>query len=92
MKTINRRPMTSTVRPKADRRKKSVPNAEAMAIAGQVAPGDIARRAFELYCARGGQHGSDVEDWLRAERELSTSPASPAEPRRRTTRKTAPLD
>ena len=31
---------------------------------------DIARRAFELYCARGGQHGHDVEDWLRAETEL----------------------
>ena len=24
---------------------------------------DIARRAFELYCERGGQHGHDVEDW-----------------------------
>jgi hypothetical protein len=32
---------------------------------------DIARRAFELYCARGGQHGHDVDDWLQAERELS---------------------
>jgi hypothetical protein len=31
---------------------------------------DIARRAFELYCERGGQHGHDVEDWLQAEREL----------------------
>jgi hypothetical protein len=31
---------------------------------------DIAKRAFELYCTRGCQHGSDVDDWLRAEREL----------------------
>jgi hypothetical protein len=30
----------------------------------------IARRAFEFYCARGGGHGQDVEDWLQAELEL----------------------
>jgi len=32
--------------------------------------GDIARRAYELYVQRGGEHGHDVDDWLRAEREL----------------------
>jgi hypothetical protein len=31
---------------------------------------DIARRAYELFEARGGDHGHDVEDWLEAEREL----------------------
>jgi DUF2934 family protein len=31
---------------------------------------DIARRAFELYCARGCRHGHDLDDWLAAEREL----------------------
>ena len=30
----------------------------------------IAARAFELHCERGRQHGSDIEDWLQAEREL----------------------
>lgn len=35
---------------------------------------DIARRAYELYLARGGEHGHDVEDWLRAERELHVDP------------------
>jgi hypothetical protein len=30
----------------------------------------IARRAYELFAARGGEHGHDVEDWLQAEREL----------------------
>jgi hypothetical protein len=30
----------------------------------------IAARAFAIYCERGGQHGQDIEDWLRAEREL----------------------
>ena len=31
---------------------------------------DIARRAFELYCDRGRQHGRDLDDWLLAEHEL----------------------
>ncbi len=31
---------------------------------------EIARRAFELYQARGGAHGSDLNDWLCAEHEL----------------------
>ncbi len=30
----------------------------------------IARRAYEIYISRGGTHGYDIEDWLRAEREL----------------------
>jgi hypothetical protein len=40
---------------------------------------EIARRAHELYLKRGGEHGKDVEDWVRAERELSVEPvAGPA--------------
>ena len=31
---------------------------------------EIARRAYELYLERGGEHGHDVEDWQRAEAEL----------------------
>ncbi|MGH9331192.1 MAG: DUF2934 domain-containing protein [Vicinamibacterales bacterium] len=30
----------------------------------------IARRAYEIYEARGGEHGRDMDDWLRAEREI----------------------
>jgi hypothetical protein len=30
----------------------------------------IAQRAYELYQARGGTHGADVDDWLQAEREI----------------------
>jgi hypothetical protein len=30
----------------------------------------IAQRAYELYLARGGEHGRDADDWLQAEREL----------------------
>ncbi len=31
---------------------------------------EIAKRAFEIYLARGGTHGRDVEDWLQAEADL----------------------
>ena len=31
---------------------------------------EIARRAHELYVQRGGEHGKDVQDWVRAEKEL----------------------
>jgi hypothetical protein len=30
----------------------------------------IAARAYEIYVARSGTPGSDIEDWLQAEREL----------------------
>jgi hypothetical protein len=40
---------------------------------------EIARRAHELYLERGGEHGRDVEDWVRAEKELRDEPvAKPA--------------
>lgn len=39
---------------------------------------EIARRAHELYVQRGGEHGKDVEDWLRAEKELSDQPVEGA--------------
>ena len=31
---------------------------------------DIRRRAYEIYLERGGQPGSALDDWLRAEKEL----------------------
>ncbi len=30
----------------------------------------IARRAYEIYLARGGEHGRHEDDWNQAEREL----------------------
>jgi hypothetical protein len=36
----------------------------------------IARRAYEIYLERGGEHGHDQEDWLRAEGELLARRAS----------------
>jgi hypothetical protein len=32
---------------------------------------DIAVRAYELFIARGAQHGSDWEDWFNAEQQLT---------------------
>ncbi|MFB3818096.1 MAG: DUF2934 domain-containing protein [Candidatus Methylomirabilales bacterium] len=32
---------------------------------------EIARRAYALFQERGGQHGDDLADWLRAEAELT---------------------
>jgi DUF2934 family protein len=34
---------------------------------------DIRRRAYQRYLDRGGDHGTDFEDWLAAERELKSS-------------------
>ena len=31
---------------------------------------EVRRRAYDLYVSRGGQGGSDVDDWLAAEREV----------------------
>ena len=34
-------------------------------------PEEIARRAYEIYLERGATDGQDMDDWLRAERELT---------------------
>ena len=34
---------------------------------------EIARSAYELYVRRGGEHGKDVEDWIAAEKDLTTN-------------------
>ncbi len=38
-----------------------------------VTPHDISRRAYEIYQSRQEGGGSPLDDWLRAERELSDS-------------------
>ena len=45
--------------------------ATASDLARTITENDIARRAYDLYLARGCEHGHDVEDWLQAERELN---------------------
>lgn len=61
------------IRTAADRSPKELTEAVA-----QVTEHDIARRAYDLYLARGGEHGHHVEDWLQAERELRHPPPSSA--------------
>jgi len=34
---------------------------------------EIRNRAYEIYLQRGGQSGYELEDWLQAERELTTN-------------------
>ena len=61
---------------KAQRKKKNAKNAtEARPVkpAGDrstVTQEEIAQRAYELFLARGGEPGHDVEDWIEAERQL----------------------
>jgi hypothetical protein len=43
---------------------------------------DVARRAYDLFVSRGGQHGHDVEDWLEAERQLAGAETLSRIPRR----------
>lgn len=46
----------------------------ARSVEGSVEPLDradeVARRAYELYEQRGGEHGHDWNDWFRAEQEV----------------------
>jgi hypothetical protein len=60
----------------------SMPSVESpshtQALAAKIAESEIARRAFQLYCERGGQHGHDLDDWLQAERELREGVSSAA--------------
>ncbi len=49
---------------------------------------EVARRAFEIYEARGGEHGRDQEDWDAAEAELG-KPAEPAAKTKARDRKSA---
>ena len=73
------RPQSATLAPEAPGAAAAGQQAPAAMSAGSrrstsmpAAPGveEVRRRAFELFIERGGRHGHDVEDWLRAEREL----------------------
>ena len=39
-------------------------------VVGVATPDAVAVRAYELFQARGGEPGRDLDDWLRAEQEL----------------------
>ena len=42
----------------------------------QPTPEEIRQRAHEIYLARGGTPGNDLEDWLRAEQQLKQERAA----------------
>jgi hypothetical protein len=46
------------------------PRAAPRAENGSLTYEQIARRAYEIYLARGSEPGRELEDWLQAEREL----------------------
>lgn len=58
----------------ATRRGRSSPRVasspEGASLASTVFHEQIAARAYELFLARGGQHGDDWADWFRAEAEV----------------------
>ena len=49
------------------------PQSSGDTIAARVDRERVARRAYEIYLARGGADGMAMEDWLAAERELGQS-------------------
>jgi Protein of unknown function (DUF2934) len=54
-----------------------------IAASAQVKHDDVARRAYDLFLARGCEHGHDLDDWLQAERELrATLRATPQRARK----------
>jgi hypothetical protein len=70
--------MPRSERPKTDRKRKAAAapvRLDQVKDSPRVSETDIALRAFAYYCERGCQDGSDMEDWLRAERELRGSHA-----------------
>lgn len=56
---------------KSDSSTKTVTDAESSR--APVTEDQIRQRAHEIFLARGGAPGQDLEDWLRAERELQAS-------------------
>ncbi len=63
-------------KPRTRKQTTPVPPAAHETAATAIATGAIAQRAYALFLARGGKHGHDLDDWLRAERELKEAPAS----------------
>jgi hypothetical protein len=56
--------------PKATRYENMEAEVASAEIGNPAAEEEIRRRAFEIYLERGEQPGCDLDDWLRAEREL----------------------
>jgi hypothetical protein len=74
--TPNARKKEKNVSPKPKRNRSSEPQATSQEETREVQLGnsspdeEIRRRAYEIYLERGEQQGRELDDWLRAEREL----------------------
>ena len=63
-------PQISIGRITSPRKKSSLASGEAPRNTSHPTHEEIELRAYHIYLDRGGEHGRDVEDWLKAEREL----------------------
>ena len=57
--------------PKRRRRVREFNHAHGYTQVAEILRGDVERRAYELFVARGREHGRDIDDWLTAEREFT---------------------
>ena len=53
--------------------KRARPSPEPESSTPEPSEADIRLRAYHLYLDRGGSHGAQMDDWLRAEKELKTT-------------------
>jgi hypothetical protein len=58
---------------------KSSPESQPQTVPSAPTREEIELRAYQIYVARDGAHGQDVEDWLQAERELVEKYAKPVQ-------------
>lgn len=66
--TIRKKTSASASAPRATAPKRKTAASKVTAI--NLSHEEIARLAHRFWAERGGQHGHDAEDWLRAEQEL----------------------
>lgn len=52
-------------------RRTKLRNTRSVAARLRTSAAEIAQRAYELFLARGGTHGRDLDDWLEAERQMN---------------------
>jgi hypothetical protein len=68
--------MVETKRRRSDRPRSDVSDSPRGGVPGvepgtnQMGSDEVARRAYEFYEHRGGEHGHDRDDWFQAEREV----------------------
>jgi hypothetical protein len=67
-------PRISKPRPKRAAARTNGASAEAQALTVSITHDEIARRAYELFEQSGAAHGSDLQHWFEAERQLLQRP------------------